>query len=113
MESFIRTMRLIAAMAAIILGGAAVLVAQQPVVVEMRDFAFFPRDTAITAGSTVQWVNFDEAPHSIAMTARAPGSSALIEPGKDYAFTFTQTGQFVYRCGVHPTMLGVVVVNTP
>lgn len=87
--------------------------AQQSAVVEMRDYAFYPRDTVIAAGSTVRWINFDEAPHAVAMTGGRPGSSPLIEPGKDYAFTFAQPGQFVYRCAVHPTMLGVVVVNAP
>ena len=94
-------------------GGLTAGVAQQSVVVEMRNYAFYPRDTIIPAGSTVRWINFDEAPHAIAMTGGRPGSSPLIEPDKDYAFTFAQPGQFAYRCAVHPTMLGVVVVNAP
>ena len=106
-----RTMGLVVAIAGLILGAAAGTGGQEPVVVEMRDFAFFPRDMIVTAGATVRWVNFDDAPHQIAMTARAPGSSGLIAPGNDYAFTFNQPGQFVYRCGVHPTMLGVVIVG--
>ena len=48
-----------------------------------------------------------------AMTGSRPGSSGLIEPGKDYTFTFNEPGQFTYRCGVHPTMLGVIVVREP
>lgn len=104
---------LLAVITVIVFGSTAATLAQEPTVVEIRDFAFFPRDTIVTAGTTVRWINFDEAPHQIAMAARAPGSSGLIEPGRDYAFTFTQPGQFVYRCAVHPTMLGVLSVNAP
>ncbi len=87
--------------------------AQQPVTVEMRDYSFSPRDTTVTSGSTVRWVNLDEAPHQIAMASGRPGSSGLIDPGKEYAFTFREAGLFSYRCAVHPTMLGVIVVQGP
>jgi len=96
-----------------ILSTGAVVTAQQAVTVEIREFAFWPRDTVITAGTPVQWMNFDDAPHQIVLTGGRPGSSSLIEPGKDYVFTFKEPGQFTYRCGVHPTMLGVLVVQTP
>jgi plastocyanin len=100
--------------AAMIIGiGLATVQAQPAVTVEMRDFSFSPRDTVVSAGTTVRWVNFDDAPHQIAMTARAPGSSGLIAPGGDYTFAFMQPGQFVYRCAVHPTMLGILTVTAP
>lgn len=86
---------------------------QESVMVEARNFAFSPRDAVVTVGTPVQWVNLDDAPHQIAMTGNQPGSSGLIEPGKAYAFTFLEPGQFTYRCGVHPTMLGVVLVKAP
>jgi len=79
--------------------------------VEIREFAFWPRDTVITAGTPVQWMNFDDAPHQIVLTGGRPGSSSPIEPGNEYAFTFNEPGQFTYRCGVHPSMLGVIVVQ--
>jgi plastocyanin len=98
---------------AVILGSGAAATAQLPVTVEIRDFAFWPRDTVVAVGTVVRWANLDEAPHQIAMTGGQPGSSSLIEPGKDHVFTFKERGQFIYRCCVHPTMLGVVMVQAP
>lgn len=93
--------------------GVAATPAQQQVTVEMRDFSFSPRDMVVATGSGVRWVNLDDAPHQIAMAGGRPGSSGLIDPGKEYAFTFRETGQFMYRCAVHPTMLGVIAVQGP
>lgn len=98
---------------AVLLGTGAAVVAQQPITVDIREFAFWPRDTVVSAGTPVRWINFDDTPHQIAMTGGRPGSSSLIEPGKDYTFAFQEPGQLTYRCGVHPTMLGVIVVREP
>lgn len=84
---------------------------QEAVIVDMRDFSFEPRDTRILAGTAVRWTNHDDVPHAIAMEGGRPGSSGLIAPAKDYSFTFREAGRFTYRCGVHPTMLGVVIVD--
>ncbi len=108
-----RTAVTAALLAALTLGTGVAATAQQPVTVEMRDFAFAPRDTIVPTGTAVRWVNLDETPHQIAMTGGRPGSSAPIDPGKEYAFTFRDTGQFPYRCAIHPTMLGVIVVQGP
>lgn len=87
--------------------------AQQPVIVDMREYSFQPRDTRITVGTAVQWINHDDVPHSIAMEGGRPGSSGPIAPGRDYTFSFREAGRFTYRCAIHPTMLGVVTVDSP
>jgi plastocyanin len=85
--------------------------AQQVTVVDIRDFAFEPHEVKVTNGATVRWVNRDSAPHSIAMEGGRPGSSGQLDPGKEHALTFSDAGRFTYRCGVHPTMLGIIVVD--
>lgn len=86
--------------------------AQQPAaVVDIRDFAFEPHELKVSTGATVRWVNRDPAPHQIAMEGGRPGSSALLDPGQDHTATFRDAGRFTYRCGVHPTMLGVIIVD--
>lgn len=89
------------------------LFAQQQVVVDIREFAFEPRDTRITAGMSVRWINHDDVPHQVGMEGGRPGSSGLIAPGTSYTFTFGEAGRFTYRCGVHPTMLGLLIVDSP
>ena len=39
--------------------------------------------------------------------------SGPIAPGKEFTFAFTQAGRFVYRCAIHPTMLGIITVQAP
>lgn len=86
--------------------------AQQPgAVVDIRDFAFEPHEVKVTSGTMVRWVNHDPASHSVAMEGGRPGSSPLLDPGKDHAVAFQAPGRITYRCGVHPTMLGVIVVD--
>lgn len=84
---------------------------QPPVTVDMRDFAFEPRDVLATPGTAVRWINRDEFPHSVAMEGGRPGSSrGTIPPRGEHTFVFSDAGRYVYRCGVHPTMLGEVTV---
>lgn len=84
---------------------------QQVVVVDIRDFAFEPRDTRILVDTAVRWINHDDVPHSIAVEGGRPGSSGLIAPAKDHTFMFRDAGRFTYRCAVHPTMLGLLIVD--
>lgn len=88
--------------------------AQEAVTVHMIEFSFQPREQVINADTPIRWVNRDAFPHAIAMQGGRPGSSpGLIDAGKDYTFVFREAGRFVYRCGVHPTMLGAVIVQSP
>ncbi len=113
-----RTSILLSAMvSSLLLGSWAVrLSAQQltTVTVDIQDFSFQPRDLTVTVGTKVRWVNRDtESPHSVAAEDGKTITSPLIEPGKEFSFEFTQTGQITYRCSVHPTMMGVIVVQGP
>ncbi|MGH2376426.1 MAG: plastocyanin/azurin family copper-binding protein [bacterium] len=85
---------------------------QPPVTVDMREFAFEPRDVLVTPGTAVRWVNRDDFPHSVVMEGGRPGSSrGTIPPGGEHTFVFRDPGRFVYRCSVHPTMLGEITVG--
>lgn len=109
----IRTSASLALFVLAVLLGFSTVGAQQPAVVDMREFSFEPRDTRITAGTAVRWVNHDDVPHNVAMEGGRPGSSGFIAPGKDYTFSFREAGRFTYRCAIHPTMLGIIIVDAP
>ncbi len=87
--------------------------AQSTVTVDIQAFSFQPHEWTIPVGSVVHWVNHDDWPHHVAAEDGKSFNSGIIAPQKDYRFTFTQTGRFSYRCGVHPTMLGVITVQGP
>lgn len=85
--------------------------AQSTVTVDIQDFSFQPHEWTIQAGSVVHWVNHDDWPHHVAAEDGKSFNSGVIAAGKDFRFAFTQPGRFSYRCGIHPTMLGVITVQ--
>jgi plastocyanin len=96
--------------------GSVQLGAQQPpmVTIEIQDFSFQPRDVQVPVGAAIRWLNRDrESPHTVTAEDGKAITSSLIDPGKEFTFVFNQPGQITYRCSVHPTMLGVIVVQGP
>lgn len=87
--------------------------------VQIRQFAFEPQTITIPAGSEIRWVNEDVAGHQITTgTVGAQGpkpdgriSSGLFFRGEAFSTTFSEPGEYPYYCGVHPFMLGKVVVR--
>jgi len=85
--------------------------------VDMKDLAFGPSTIQINQGDTVTWTNDEEImPHDV--TSGAIGQpdlgqrfgSEILTPGQSFTATFSEAGEFVYLCRLHPTMTGVVVV---
>ncbi len=80
--------------------------------VSIKNFAFNPADTAIKVGETITWVNEDSAPHTIVSDPNgATFMSENLGQGQKYSFTFSQAGSFSYHCGVHPNMIGKIIVT--
>ena len=79
--------------------------------VRIDQFAFIPQRITVKAGTTVTWINEDDAPHTIASSDKLFKSKAL-DTGDKFSFTFTTPGTFSYFCSVHPHMTGAVVVET-
>lgn len=77
--------------------------------VAIKNFAFSPSTLTIQKGANVTWRNDDSVQHQI--TSDSPAfSSPLLSTGGTYTFQFNTTGTFPYRCNIHPTMKGTVVV---
>jgi plastocyanin len=103
------------------------VVAQSPATVRMTgDKSFEPKTITVKPGDTVVWKNVSDMIHTVtdvptqAITkgdaALPPNAkefdSGLIQPGKDYSYTFTVPGTYKYFCVPHETagMVGTVVV---
>jgi len=78
--------------------------------VGIDNFTFNPETITVQAGTKVEWENNDDIPHSIVETAGKFHSPALDTEDK-FSFTFTRAGTFDYFCGLHPHMVGKVVVT--
>jgi plastocyanin len=79
-------------------------------VITIDNFTFTPRELTVAVGTTVKWVNHDDIPHTIANKDKAFRSQAL-DTDDSYSFTFASAGTFDYFCGLHPHMVGQVIVK--
>jgi amicyanin len=78
--------------------------------VKIDNFTFDPPQLTIPVGTTVTWINEDDAPHTVASSSKLFKSKALDTRDK-YSFTFTAPGTYAYFCSLHPHMTGAVVVE--
>jgi plastocyanin len=78
--------------------------------IHVDNFSFGPETLTVPANSTVTWVNKDDVPHVIASTDGLFKSKALDTDDK-YSYTFTKSGTYSYYCGIHPKMVGKIVVQ--
>jgi len=89
----------------------AAVAAQEPTnVVTIDNFTFSPKDLTVAVGTTVKWVNHDDIPHTVVEKNTTFRSKAL-DTDDSYSFTFTSAGSFDYFCGLHPHMVGKVIVQ--
>ena len=91
--------------------------APTPVTVDMTHFTFSPKDITVPVGTTVTWVNQDQAAHTA--TSGSGGASdgtwdsGTVRNGQSFSFTFTKAGTFPYYCTFHfhMGMVGSVTVK--
>lgn len=90
-------------------------------------FDFHEPVLEISAGTTVTWINNDEATHQItAADVNAEGrtvpaedplfasdvlASVSIAPGSSFSHTFTEPGEYLYMCSIHPGMTARIIVT--
>jgi plastocyanin len=82
----------------------------KPTQVSIDNFSFSPQSVEVLAGTTVTWINHDDVPHTIKDTAQQFKSNTL-DTDDTFSFTFTKPGEYSYFCGIHPHMLGKIVVK--
>jgi plastocyanin len=80
------------------------------VTVSIVDFAFREPMLEVPVGTTVEWVNEDSFAHSV-VAGDQSFVSAELAAGDRFSFTFETAGSFSYACGIHPSMLGTIVVT--
>jgi plastocyanin len=78
--------------------------------VEIKKFAFEPKEITVAPGTKITWVNRDETPHQI-----KAGDGGFVSPAMDtddkYERVFAKEGDFSYVCTLHPFMTGIVHVK--
>ncbi|OPY30837.1 MAG: Halocyanin precursor [Methanocella sp. PtaU1.Bin125] len=90
---------------------------QKEVVIDLKNYAFDPRNTLVSKGTKVTWKNGDDDthfvntdPHPEHSYYRAMNSKAL-EKGDTFALTFDKPGIYPYHCSAHTSMTGTLIVS--
>ena len=78
--------------------------------ITIDNFTLTPKELTVPVGTTVKWLNHDDIPHTIVEKKTTFRSKAL-DTDDSYSFTFTSAGTFDYFCGLHPHMVGQVIVK--
>jgi plastocyanin len=79
-------------------------------VVTIDNFSFGPGELNVAVGTTVKFINHDDIPHSVVENNKAFRSKAL-DTDDSYSYTFASAGTFSYFCGLHPKMVGKIIVK--
>lgn len=74
----------------------------------IREYKFVPDLLIVKRGTTVTWINSDTVLHAVVSKTF---SSSTIPTKDNYQFTFNQKGTYDYICGLHPSMIGTVIVE--
>lgn len=77
-------------------------------------YAFRPDTLTVEVGTTVTWINYDEAEHIIKIEGLFESpllrSVTVASEPETFSFTFDEVGTYEYLCTIHPTMTGVIEV---
>lgn len=76
--------------------------------------SFDPSPDTVSVGQTVSWHNLDATAHTATSNATGAGAFGTGTIGGGATSTpiaMNTAGSFAYRCTIHPTMTGVLVVQ--
>lgn len=98
--------------AAVCLASVSMLAGAATVDVRIENYAYVPATVTVRVGDTVRWVNAEKrTSHSILFVGPGGSESDRLFAGETYERRFDRAGRYVYTCGPHPEMRGVVIVE--
>jgi plastocyanin len=83
--------------------------ADDPTKVTIDNFTFGPAELTVKVGTTVQWTNHDDIPHTVVSAGKF--RSKALDTDDSYSFTFAAAGDYKYFCSLHPHMTGTIKVE--
>ncbi|MBI4311710.1 MAG: cytochrome P460 family protein [Chloroflexi bacterium] len=68
--------------------------------------SYQPGTFTVKAGTPVTWRNstIDDTPHTVTANDRS-FDSGVLEPGKEFTYTFATLGTYAYTCSLHPNQM--------
>ncbi|MEK6800627.1 MAG: cupredoxin domain-containing protein [Nanoarchaeota archaeon] len=80
-------------------------------IILISDSSFSPKEIKIKKDETVKWENEDSFVHTIISDLDSFPASTELSKGESYTLTFESAGEHSYHCGIHPSMLGKIIVE--
>ena len=71
---------------------------------------FTPSSLTVSVGDTVTWTNKDTMAHT-ATADNGTFDSGNLSPGETFSFTFDTAGTYTYKCNIHSSMTGTIIVE--
>ncbi len=82
--------------------------------IDIVDFAFEPAMVEVPLGATVTWVNVGPTDHTtvaFGVDGKKVFDSNIMHEGDVFSLEPTQAGRYEYICGLHPSMMAVLIVT--
>jgi plastocyanin len=79
--------------------------------VKIDNFSFAPGEITVAKGTTVNWVNRDDIPHTVVSDDKTTFKSRPLDTDDKFSYTFSKEGTYTYFCSIHPKMTAKVVVK--
>src|SRR5215467_3921933 len=79
--------------------------------VKIDNFSFAPGELTVPKGTTVEWVNRDDIPHTVVSDDKTTFKSRPLDTDDKFSYTFSKEGTYAYFCSIHPKMTAKVVVK--
>ncbi len=77
--------------------------------IEITSNGFLPNSYTIRVGTTVKWINNDNAPHIIRFLDKF--QSPVLKNGETYKYTFNDPGEYFFDCAIHTYLKGKIIVE--
>ncbi len=78
--------------------------------IDIRDNRFEPSDANVAPGTTLMWINYGQAQHTVTADD-GQFDSGVLDPGDIFVVTVEGSGKLTYHCSLHPEMKGSVTVG--
>ena len=78
--------------------------------IEIEAFKYNPTPFTVKRGTTVKWINRDEAKHTVS-AVNGSFTSRELTRGQAYTRKFNRAGTIAYLCALHPTMRARLTVK--
>jgi plastocyanin len=79
--------------------------------VKIDNFTFAPGTITVPKGTTVNWTNRDDIPHTVVSEDKTTFKSKALDTDDKFSYTFDKPGTYTYFCSLHPKMTAEVVVE--